>query len=79
VNPVTEFQARRILAEAKSQAASSELFQAQRLESGWAFRWADRSERIPFGVRTWVVSDTGKADMVDLGETADKAIQRLSS
>ena len=79
MNPVTEFEARRILAEAKSQAASSDLFRAQRLESGWAFTWADRSKRIPFGVRTWVVTDTGKADMVDLGETAAKALQRLSS
>ncbi len=75
---ITEEQARKILAEAGSPAASPEEFSAERLELGWAFRWADGSQMTYFGGRTWVVTDSGAADMVDLGEKPPAALARLS-
>lgn len=79
MKPISEETARRILREVRSQAASPEKFRAERLAGGWAFRWADKSMKTPFGARTWVVTDSGSADMVDLGENAAAALVRLTT
>ncbi len=75
---ITEEQARKILAEAGSPAASQDEYEAHRLEGGWAFRWFEQTNEVRFGGRTWVVTDSGKADMIELGEKPEQAIARLS-
>lgn len=79
MNPITEEEARKILAEAGNQAASPELFSATRVEGGWAFGWSDRTKPIPMGVRGVVVTDAGRVGRAKIGETAEHAIARLAS
>ncbi len=75
---ITEEEARKILAEAKSPAASASQYEAERLELGWSFYWSGHLNDMPVGAGNWVVTDSGKADIVGLGEKPDQALARLS-
>lgn len=75
---LTEEEARGILADKHSQAASAELFSARREEGGWVFSWADKAGPIPIGVGSVVVTDSGRSGRLKIGETATQALERLS-
>ncbi len=75
---ITEEQARKILADIGSPAASPSQYGAERLELGWSFYWAGPLKDMPVGVGNWVVTDSGAADMVNLGEKSPAALARLS-
>lgn len=79
MSAMTEEEARSILADRNSPAAEPDRFRAERVNGGWAFRWADPDGPTPFGVRTWVVTDSGTADRVKLGENAQRAVDRLAA
>lgn len=76
---LTEGEARKILADQHSQAANPELFSARREEGGWVFSWSDKTRPIPMGVRSEVVTDSGRSDRLKIGETVEQAIERLSN
>ncbi|WP_028708767.1 hypothetical protein [Propionicicella superfundia] len=73
-----EHEARQVLADKHSQAASRDLFSARREESGWVFAWSDRTTPAPMGVGSVVVTDSGQVGRLKIGETAEQAFQRLS-
>ena len=77
MSPITENEARGLLACAGSQAASPELYSALRAGGGWAFSWADRSRPIPMGVRGVVVTDDGRIGRARIGESPEQALERL--
>jgi hypothetical protein len=79
MTPISEHDARELLAAAGSQAASAALFDARREDGGWAFSWADKSKPAPTGIRTIVVTDAGRLGRVKLGESAGSALERLAS
>lgn len=76
--PLSEAEARTILENVRSQAADPALFTARREVGGWVFSWADRSKPAPIGVRSEVVTDSGKRGRLQIGETGSEAIRRLS-
>jgi len=78
VKQLSEQEARQVLLDVDSPAAKSDMYRGDRVDGGWAFRWNDVPKKIPFGVRTWVVTDSGLADKVKLGEKAQTAITRLN-
>ena len=75
---LTEDQAREVLSARQSPAAHPQLYRAERHDLGWVFKWSGDPTRTPFGVRIWVVTDSGQAGMVDLGEKPDAALARLA-
>jgi hypothetical protein len=78
VNALSEDQARGLLAAARSQAASPELYAARRCEGGWVFTWRSKERPIPMGVRAMVVTDNGVVGRTRLGEDSAAAIRRLN-
>ncbi|MDR2378743.1 MAG: hypothetical protein LBD70_04885 [Bifidobacteriaceae bacterium] len=79
MSPISEEQARQLLAAANSPAASAERYAAVRLDGGWLFKWAGTARPVPVGVRGVVVGDQGRVARLKLGETADQAIARANS
>ena len=73
MRPITEDEARQILVNNRSQAASPELCEATRKTDGWLFGWADETRRAPV-----VVTDAGRVGRLKKGEDAEQAIARLS-
>lgn len=77
VRRLSEAEARRILSWAHSQCAGP-AFAARRVRGGWAFAWASKDSPPPMGVRTVIVTDTGRAGTLKIGETADQGLAQLS-
>lgn len=74
---LTELQARSILVVCGSPAASPAKYRADRVDQGWVFQWIRGTKKVPLGVRSWVVTDSGVVDTVDLGESFSEALARL--
>lgn len=78
MNSISESTARDVLKAAGSPAADPTLFSANRRENGWAFTYQNTKE-IPAGVRAWVVTDDQQSGIIELGETVDAALTRMTT
>jgi len=74
VTPMTESNARLALATVQSEASNPKFYAARRREHGWLFVWRIERGTPPVGTRGWVVADSGRARVLQIGERADEVI-----
>lgn len=70
-------QARAVL-RTKHAAAGGADYAPVEMVGGWLFRW-DSPDQQPVGERSWVVTDDGRATQLMLGETPERALDRLQT
>lgn len=78
VTPISEQEAREVLAAARSAAADSRKYLARRLDGGWLFGWNPDVGRPPMNTRSWVVSDRREARWLKPKEYAEEALRALN-
>ena len=71
-------EATEILRKAGSPAANTSHYEGKDMSGGWAFMWSRSAGPVPLGARAWVVTDSGRMDITQVGETGAEAIQRLT-